>query len=208
MHLATHGFFATEEATSDDETPRDAKATEDDAPLLAFEPGLLSGLVLAGANDPPKIPDDPAALEQLPEDGVLTATELAYLPLTGVELVVLSACDTGLGKAAGGEGLLGIQRAFQVAGAQSTIASLWKVDDLWTQKLMTLLYRNALEKNQPYLDALRNAQLEILGELRRGQSSQYVEDEGPRGADAPEGSAGASGSPYYWAAFTLSGDWR
>ncbi len=179
LHLATHGFFAPEDGQS--------------------------GLVLAEANHPPELPDDPAEFANLPEDGILTAEELAFLPLGGVELVVMSACETGLGAAEGGQGLLGIQRAFQMSGARTTVASLWKVDDAWTERLMTLFYRNALEKKQSYLEALRNAQLDILHELR--EHDRTVDGDDVRGTDAPGGPAAAS-SPYYWAAFTLSGDWR
>src|SRR5262249_31090731 len=79
-------------------------------------PELLSGLVLSGANADP-------------EKGLLSAAEAAHLDLRGCELVVLSACDTGLGKVAGGEGVLGLQRALQTAGARTTICSLWSVSD-------------------------------------------------------------------------------
>jgi CHAT domain-containing protein len=209
VHLATHGFFAAadERATTSRGESLDG-GIDDEAPTTDRHrraSGLQSGLVLAGANAPPSLPDDPAEFAHLPEDGLLTAEELAALPLGGVELVVMSACETGLGKAAGGEGLLGIQRAFQIAGAQTTIASLWKVDDQVTQRLMTAFYRNVLKGEQSYLDALRNAQLEILAELR--ENGGAVDE--LRGANAPADSAAATyGAAYFWAAFTLSGDWR
>jgi CHAT domain-containing protein len=161
---------------------------------------------LAGANHPPKIPDDPAAVDAIPDDGYLTADEIAFMPLSKTDLVVLSACESGLGDTAGGEGFLGIQRAFQVAGARTTIATLWKVDDEWSQKLMSAFYRNVLVEQQSYLDALRNAQLQVLAELRNGEAETIAEG---RGADAPaRGSNPLRGDPYFWAAFTLSGDWR
>jgi CHAT domain-containing protein len=113
-----------------------------------------------------------------------------------------------LGKTAGGEGLLGLQRAFQVAGARTVIASLWNVDDVATRELMERFYENMWNKDMGKLEALREAQLWMLKER------------GPRGLVAAEGTgdktgvggqgSGVSGrlAPYYWAAWVLSGDWR
>src|SRR5205814_7954974 len=102
-------------------------------------------------------------------DGILTALEVAEFDLTKVELAVLSACETGLGKVAAGEGILGLQRAFQVAGAKSVVASLWSVDDEATRKLMERFYENHWQKKMPRQEALRQAQLAMLrGELVRG----------------------------------------
>ncbi|MGC3972538.1 MAG: CHAT domain-containing protein [Pirellulales bacterium] len=145
-------------------------------------------MALAGANREPGNQTD---------DGILTSQEIAYLPLQGVDTVVLSACDTGLGDVAGGEGLLGVQRAFQVAGARTTVASYWKVDDLVTRLLMERFYRNLWEREMPRLDALREAQLYVLSH-----------PEAIRGADAPSEEPALRTSPRYWAAFGLSGDWR
>src|SRR5262245_45625183 len=89
------------------------------------------GRGLAGANRPPEPGQD---------DGILTAMEVAELDLRHVELAVLSACETGLGEVAGGEGVLGLQRAFQVAGARATVTSLWEVPDHPTQQLMVAVY--------------------------------------------------------------------
>jgi CHAT domain-containing protein/tetratricopeptide (TPR) repeat protein len=225
LHVATHGFFAREGR-------RSALAVEGPeadsvlgrgisgprvpiAEILGsgggFPPGLLSGIVLAGANDPPALPEDSAAFADLPEDGILTAEELAFLRLGDVELAVLSACETGLGKVAGGEGLLGIQRAFQVAGVRTTVASLWKVDDVMTQRLMTTFYRDVLEGGQSRLDALRNAQLEML-RMSPEQAVEILEGAGGLRAAELAGPAGPTApariSPRFWAAFTLSGDWR
>jgi CHAT domain-containing protein len=114
--------------------------------------------------------------------------------------VVLSACETGLGKAAGGEGLLGLQRAFQAAGARSVIASLWGVSDRATQALMSDFYRIAWDPEAivSRAEALQRAQLALLNEGRlRGV-----------GKDAEKIAGGTRLPPFYWAAFVLSGDWR
>ena len=100
--------------------------------VTGWHPLLLSGLVLAGANKEAR-PGE--------ENGILTALEVSEMDLDGLELAMLSACETGLGKQAGGEGLLGLQRAFAVAGCRSVVASLWKVDDRATQALMASFYR-------------------------------------------------------------------
>src|SRR5262249_27793440 len=131
LHFATHGFFAPERLRS--ALASDPIRAKDGGSLLVggrdlfgrkgvvgFHPGLLSGSFLAGANRP-------AAEGQ--DDGILTALEVAELDLSGVELAVLSACETGLGQVADSEGLPGLQRAFQVAGARSVVASLWQVQD-------------------------------------------------------------------------------
>ena len=124
---------------------------------------MLSGIALAGANRRPA----PIGAD----DGILTALEVASLDLSGCDLAVLSACETGLGMTAGGEGLLGLQRAFQVAGAHAVVASLWSVGDKPTQALMARFYENLWRKNLPPAAALREAQLSMLREgLDRGLS--------------------------------------
>ena len=153
-----------------------------------MNPDLLSGLALAGANLEPVAGKD---------DGILTAQEIAFLPLNGVETAVLSACETGLGKVAGGEGLIGIQRAFQIAGVRTTVASLWKVNDQATRVLMERFYRNLWEKEMSHLDALREAQLYILNNPESVRSLEVPNDESAKRA-----------SPKLWAAFQISGDWK
>ncbi|MDB4372914.1 tetratricopeptide repeat protein, partial [Mariniblastus sp.] len=157
VHFATHGFFADPAKTplkffgnsSDITTQADSKLNDF---VEGYSPGQLSGLVLAGAN----------WQSQGKDDGILTSDEICYLPLNNVELVVLSACETGLGPVAGGEGLLGVQRAFQVSGADSVVASLWNVDDVATRRLMVKFYQNLFVKKMKKLDALREAQLWML----------------------------------------------
>jgi tetratricopeptide (TPR) repeat protein/CHAT domain-containing protein len=200
LHIATHGFFAPPQlrsalaSTKADRTRvGDLFARQDAA---GFHPGVLAGLVLAGANTPP----DPAR-----DDGILTALEVAELDLSGVELATLSACETGLGESAGGEGLLSLQRAFQVAGTHSVVASLWKVPDRATQALMERFYKNLWQEGMPRLEALREAQLWMLreahtqGVLRRGLEPLDPQPAADRSGRMP---------PRYWAAFVLSGDWR
>jgi CHAT domain-containing protein len=122
------------------------------------------------------------------------------LGLRKVELAVLSACETGLGKVAGGEDVFGLQRAFQVAGAHTTVTSLWSVDDKATQQLMVRFYENRWEKKLPALEALTEAQRWLLTEgVKRGMVRLRDKDEAKGAARTP---------PYFWAAFVLSGDWR
>ncbi len=194
-HLATHGFFAPEAVRSalDAAKKRDPLRPE---PATGWHPLLLSGLALSGANREPKEGE---------EDGILTALEVSEMDLTRLELVVLSACETGLGAAAEGEGLLGLQRAFAAAGARSAVASLWGVDDRATRVLMGDFYTLVWDAKAPVAraEALRRAQMAIL--------SGRTLDGKPRGLgktpDKPEKGATRL-PPYYWAAFVLSGDWR
>jgi len=180
LHVSTHGYFAPPSLLAALEAQK--KPTSQQVPvspasldIAAVNPGLLSGLAMAGANLPAQAETD---------DGILTAEEVATLNLSGCELCVLSACETGLGAVAGGEGLLGLQRAFHVAGARTTVATLWKVPDAATRDLMQHFYTNLWEKKLGTLAALRAAQLSILNGDGKRQP------------------------PFYWAAFVLSGDWR
>ncbi len=188
LHLATHGFFASPSVPQ----PRDGRAdvVSEDEPTGQHR-GLECGLVLAGANAPPD-PDK--------DDGILTALEVAQLDLRRVQLAVLSACETGLGEAVGGEGVLGLQRAFQVAGARGVVGSLWSVDDQSPRALMERFYENLWKKKLPRLESLREAQLWMLAE---GRQRGLVRD-----AEADQDFTPRRTPPFYWAAFVLSGDWR
>jgi CHAT domain-containing protein len=135
---------------------------------------LRSGLLLAGVNTWLKGRRLPAEAE----DGILTALDVSSIDLTDTDLVVLSACQTGLGDVQVGEGVFGLRRAVMLAGAKTLIMSLWKVPDEQTTELMIDLYSRIL-KGEPRADALRNAQLTIKAEY-------------------PE--------PYYWGAFICQGD--
>jgi CHAT domain-containing protein/tetratricopeptide (TPR) repeat protein len=193
LHLATHAFFAPAElrsALAAGRRDRGAPGPFGAEGVGGWHPGLLSGLVLAGANRPAQPGQD---------DGILTALEVAELDLGGVDLAVLSACETGLGRTVSGEGVLGLQRAFQVAGARATLTSLWKVDDEATRALMVRFYERLWDRNAPAgrLQALRRAQMWMLREgVKRGMVRREREDEGKR---TP---------PFYWAGFVLAGDWR
>jgi CHAT domain-containing protein len=222
LHLATHGYFAPEPAgpapAASASAPASASASRGLDPLdplddgfTGYHPGLLSGLALAGANQQQQPgPSGPAAEPGDGDDGILTALEVAELDLTAARLVVLSACETGLGPSAGGEGLLSLQRAFQVAGAQTTLASLWRVDDAATQALMIEFYGQYWREGRGRLDALRQAQLAMLrhydpGTRRLGRSTRGLQ---PLDPNRPSPSQGTRLPPKYWAAFVLGGDWR
>src|SRR5262249_54072013 len=164
-------------------------------------PLLLSGLVLAGAN-------------RDREKGILRAEELANLDLRGCELAVLSACETGLGKVDPGEGLQGLQWAFQVAGARSLVVSLWQGHDAAPSGLMEGVYTQLWPKKLSRIEALRQAQLTVLRDPARVQRRQReLAKLGVRGpedepAPLPKGGAPAAARshPALWAAFILSGD--
>ncbi len=170
IHLATHGFFLGQQCGSG--------GLIGEAALQS--PLVLSGLALAGANRRDRVSDDE-------EDGLLTAEEVAGLNLEGVEWVVLSGCDTGLGQIRGAEGVLGLRRAFQTAGAATVIVSLWPVEDLAAREWMHSLYENRLKKGQNTAEALREASRTVLKARRQ---------------------SGRSTHPFFWAAFVGAGDWR
>ena len=187
LHLATHGFFLSDSCAP----VRSAAGTRAVAGLTTApsivaaavrreSPLLLSGLALAGANRRASArPDD--------DDGILTAEEVASLNLSGVEWAVLSACGTGLGAIQAGEGVFGLRRAFQIAGARTVIMSLWSVDDQATREWMVALYDGRFQKHLSTADAVHAATLAMLRD-RRGK--------------------GLSTAPFYWAAFVAAGDWR
>lgn len=142
LHIATHGFFATDRV----------KLSDDAKKNYLFH----SGLVLSGAN---RNLDD--VIQETHDDGILTAYEVMNLDLSNTHLVVLSACETGLGKIENGEGVYGLQRSFLQAGARNILISLWKVDDQITQQLMVKFYEY-LFKGKSEREALKMAQLDQL----------------------------------------------
>ena len=180
LHLATHGFFLGGRCASALDSSSASTPAGLSTRIARENPLLLSGLILAGANH-----RDVAAADQ--EDGVLTAEEVAALNLGGVDWAVLSGCDTGVGELRVGEGVFGLRRAFQVAGAKTVIMSLWPVEDQTTRQWMLTLYRGRLLKNLSTSDAMREASLAVLRQRR---------------------TKGLSTHPFHWAAFVAAGDWR
>ncbi|HZI16651.1 MAG TPA: CHAT domain-containing protein, partial [Myxococcus sp.] len=161
LHVATHGFFLEDAPPSSD-----SRAVAHFGPLggdaLAFNPPdplLRSGLVLAGAGTPAPSGVSPAAPPP-PDNALETALELTGLDLWGTQLVVLSACDTGRGDVKPGQGVYGLRRAFLVAGAETVVMSLWKVNDETTRSLMEAYYRHLLA-GKGKATALREAMLEL-----------------------------------------------
>ena len=210
LHVATHGFFAPETvknalAASSSE-PNRMFSSSDLRPSkpLGQHPDLLSGLVFAGANHEPVGGAN---------DGILTAAEVHSLDLRGVDLAVLSACETGLGQSAGGKGIIGLQRAFQLAGVHTTITSLWQVDDAATRALMVEFYRNLFEKKLSKLESLRQAQIWMLNnpsviEGRNLTTRGEVRETKANIVDTQTKPSSGRSLPAYWAAFQLSGDPR
>jgi CHAT domain-containing protein len=176
---------------------------------------LRSGVVLAGGGRDPGagLPDSSTEAPSR-DDGILTAEEVQALDLRGTELVVLSACETGLGALARGQGVLGLQRAFQAAGARAVVASLWKVEDAATSVLMEQFYTNLWDKKLPKLEALRQAQLTVLNNpglvdrARRELDAKAVDLPGGGVPVPPPDRSRMRSDPVQWAAFVLGGDGR
>ncbi len=164
LHLATHGFFLK---------PAPSSQAKDGSRNLPNEnPLLRSGLAFAGFN----------LRQGGGDDGVLTALEITGLDLQGTQLVVLSACETGLGDVQSGEGVYGLRRAFTLAGVQAQVMSLWRVEDEATKDLMVAYYQR-LNRGEERGEALRQAQLVLLKDARTAH-------------------------PRFWSGFIFAGDWR
>ena len=163
VHLATHGEFLDPGSRNDRARFRGVDSTSGGAvfDVTARNPLLLSMLILAGANRP--VPTDARGLP-VGSDSFLTAEEVMGMDLTRTELVVLSACETGLGKVRGSEGVFSLQRAFHISGSCAVVASLWQIPDKATQVLMHRFYENLWRKKMSKLEALRETQIWMLRE--------------------------------------------
>jgi CHAT domain-containing protein/Tfp pilus assembly protein PilF len=179
LHVATHGFFLEDlnlalpggrgyQALAED--PRQVLTRIEESGIRVESPLLRSGLALAGANEPTE-----------EDNGILTALEVTGLNLWGTKLVVLSACDTGVGEVKNGDGVHGLRRALTLAGSETQVMSLWAVKDKATRDLMVAYYRK-LKEGEGRGEALRQAQLEMLKQAPRRH-------------------------PFYWASFIQSGEW-
>lgn len=178
LHIATHGFFLTDQPAEATGQTRILEQEDAAAPARVStsdikNPLLRSGLVLAGVKN---------RQSGAGEDGVLTALEAAGLDLWGTKLVVLSACETGVGDVKNGDGVYGLRRALVLAGAESELMSLWQVSDQATRDLMIDYYKR-LQAGEERGEAIRQAQIDMLKH--------------------PETS-----HPFFWASFIPIGDWR
>ena len=187
LHLATHGFFLTDlelDALAGDATDRGLQLTSM-APKATGKrvkienPLLRSGIALAGANKSIKSGDTNKS------DGIVTAEKILGLKLRGTDMVVLSACETGVGEVQTGEGVFGLRRAFTQAGAKSLVMSMWSVPDRETKELMVEFYRNIQSGKMDRCQALRQATLKEMKIVKKRYGHT---------------------NPFYWGAFLFMGE--
>jgi CHAT domain-containing protein len=180
LHLATHGFFLPDKDIKPVSPAINQLNNQLNQPQYVNleNPLLRSGLALAGFNNRQNKQSNNNT-----EDGVLTALEVAGLNLRGTELVVLSACETGVGDVKTGDGVYGLRRALVIAGSQTQLLSLWKVADDGTKDLMVEYYQK-IKAGKGRHEALREVQLEFLN-----SNTEYQH-------------------PYFWASFIPSGNWK
>lgn len=169
VHIATHGYYVE----------RNCRA---ESPIWSYftqEPMLYSGLLLSGANLGGRGADEVGA-----EDGILTAHEVSSIDLHGTQVVILSACETGLGEASTSQGTFGISRAFQMAGARQVVSALWPVSDAASIEVMEQIYSSP---DKTIAEALQEFAIEKIKADR---------------------AAGRVPDPFYWAPYVSYGDWR
>lgn len=207
LHLATHGFFIdnlmqdaqvrngnTTSVRGVAVAPREAQ----ELPEILSRFDLTTGLSFTGGNQANSASED---------DGILWGMEVAARDLSGIELAILSGCDTSSGRIFEGEGALSMQRSFQLAGARSILSTLWPIDDFATSLFMERFYRNSLRDGMSHLEAMRETQLWFLEASRRsviekvkpGEDSLTIES-----AHLPP----TFMLPSFWAPFVINGDWR
>jgi CHAT domain-containing protein len=170
LHFATHGFFGN---------VSHLKKNTHQYSRISSNPMLESGILLVTESIKDNVNKSSKNSNFTEEDGILTAYEIVNLALDSTVLVVLSACETGLGEIHDGEGIFGLQRAFSVAGAKTLVMSLWKVNDRATQLLMGSFYENFAKNSNQKHEALLNAQ-------------RKVREKYPH--------------PYFWGAFVIIGE--
>jgi CHAT domain-containing protein len=178
LHIASHGFFLRANENLKKRLLKLQRGSELQIPPPGDNPLLRAGLAFAGVNTNAPF----LGRIDTQNDGILTALEVLDLRLSGTKLVVLSACETGLGEIHEGEGVYGLRRAFQEAGVAEIVSSLWEVSDAGTQALMTGLYDKMITGTAPR-DALRQVQLELI------DSSEWS-------------------YPYVWSAFMMVGSYE
>jgi CHAT domain-containing protein len=169
LHIATHGFFLKSEEAKETALVSSISDTR----AVFVDPLVRSGLLFANAQQGIN------GIQTEGEDGILTAKEALNLKLDNTDMVIMSACETGLGEIQNGEGVYGLQRAFQQAGAKTVVISLWKVSDDATQELMSAFYQNLLGKKLTKREAFRQAQLSLMRKFP---------------------------PPFYWGAFVMVGN--
>lgn len=196
LHVATHGFFLPDQPQASAEETRGLGIVplSKSRVVNSENPLLRSGIALAGAN---------ARQNGEIEDGVLTALEAAGLDLWGTKLVVLSACETGVGEIKTGDGVYGLRRALVLAGAESQVMSLWQVSDAATRDLMVAYYKR-LEAGEGRSEALRQVQLEMLRGTRPSEDGKNRSLQVEKRGRVSQGRS----HPFYWASFIPIGDWR
>ncbi len=175
IHLATHGYFIQSTCLP----KQQRKSLRSDVTYTGENPLLLSGLFLAGANLHGAGTEDMQA-----EDGIVSALEVSAMDLSGADLVILSACETALGEVKQGEGVYGLRRAFQIAGARTVVSALWRVPDSETKTLMKTFYA---QKGTTYPELMQKVALQHIRDLKL---------------------IGRPTHPYSWGGFIATGDWR